>query len=113
MVDLNKTLSECQYSNQGNISVKIFYYNKLENGQINPINQIIERHYAQIFLTSYSSSSFSRKAKFKHRNSSNSDSKRRKDCVEKFVRFLVSLVKAVMKVVVLYLIFVLLFLKSC
>ena len=96
VVFVNVSVSECQqYNNrcQGNISDNIFYYN---NGENSLINQIIERHYAQISLIS----NFDFKSRKPHKprkacSTSNSYSNSYDS------KFLVKLVaKAVVKVVV-------------
>ena len=48
-VGVSLLLSECQGNIVTNISINRFYYNNNDNNN-GPINQLIERHYAQAFL---------------------------------------------------------------
>ena len=76
MVGLSNKLSECQRNVGNHICINRFYYN-YKNG---PINQIIERHYAQISLKSHCSSSSSSSKRCEDcKDRSDNDSK---DCID-------------------------------
>ena len=60
VVELAGNLSECQHNVGNHICTNRFYYSNYKNGSENPINHIIERHFASIFLSKCKSNSKSK-----------------------------------------------------